>query len=102
MSANSFSGTLTPLALALANHLWQSTLVAGVVALLTLTLRRNRARTRYALWLVASMKFLVPFSLLMVLGGQLALRHSIPQPQAVTESFVTIEQFSQPFTETPT
>jgi uncharacterized protein (TIGR03435 family) len=93
---------LTPLTLALANHLWQSTLVAGVVGLLTLTLRRNHARARYGLWLVASMKFLLPFSLLMILGGQLAsLRHSTPQRQATAESFVTIEQISQPFTNAP-
>src|ERR1700722_15549711 len=102
MSANSFSGTLTPLTLALANHLWQSTWVAGVVGLLTLTLRRNHARARYGLWLVASMKFLLPFSLLMILGGQLAsLRHSIPQRQATAESLVAIEQLSQPFTNAP-
>jgi uncharacterized protein (TIGR03435 family) len=102
MSANSLSGTLTPLALALANHLWQSTLVAGVVGLLTLTLRRNHARARYALWLVASMKFLLPFSLLMTLGGQLAsLRHLTSQRQVTAESFVTIEQISQPFTNAP-
>jgi beta-lactamase regulating signal transducer with metallopeptidase domain len=100
MTANSLPGTLTPLALALANHLWQSTLVAGVVGLLTLTLRRNHARARYGLWLVASMKFLLPFSLLMILGGQLAsLRHSNPVGKATAESFVTIEQISQPFTD---
>jgi hypothetical protein len=37
----------------LANHLWQSTLVAGAAGLLTLALRPNHARTRYALWLAA-------------------------------------------------
>jgi hypothetical protein len=30
----------------LANHLWQSTLFAAVVALLTLALRKNRAHVR--------------------------------------------------------
>ena len=34
---------------ALENHLWQSTLLACVVALLTLMLRRNRAAVRH--WL---------------------------------------------------
>ena len=102
MSANFLSGTLTPLALALANHLWQSTVVAGVIGLLTLSLRRNHARVRYGLWLVASMKFLLPFSLLMILGGQLAsLRHSTLRHQATAESLVTIEQISQPFTNAP-
>ena len=45
------------------NHLWQSTLFAVAVGLLTLLLRKNHARARYALWLAASLKFLIPFSL---------------------------------------
>ena len=35
----------------LGNHLWQSTLFAIVVGLLTLLLRKNYARVRYRLWL---------------------------------------------------
>ena len=54
----------------LANHLWQTTIFAGVVWLLTLMLRRNRATVRHGLWVAASIKFLVPFSLLIWLGGQ--------------------------------
>src|SRR5215470_16776982 len=53
---------------ALADHIWQSTLFAAVAALLTLTLRRHSARHRYCLWLAASLKFLVPFSLLITIG----------------------------------
>jgi hypothetical protein len=45
-----------------ANHLWQSTMVTGLAALLSLALRKNRARTRYLVWLAASLKFLIPFS----------------------------------------
>ena len=56
----------------LANHLWQSTVFGGVVWLLTLLLRRNRAQARYCLWLVASAKFLLPFSLLVGLGSRIA------------------------------
>ena len=61
--------------LPVANHLWQSTLLAGIAGLLMLLLRKNRAHARYCLWLAASAKFLVPFSLLMLVGG-LAGRHS--------------------------
>ena len=50
------------------DHLWQSTLVAVVVIILTLLFRNNSARVRYALWLTASLKFLLPFSLLAALG----------------------------------
>ena len=56
----------------MANHLWQSTLFAAVAAILTLALRKNQARVRYRLWLAASVKFLIPFSLLISLGGHLA------------------------------
>jgi len=55
----------------LLNHLWQSTLVVLLAGLLTLTLRENYASARYSIWLAASLKFLVPFSLLIGLGQQL-------------------------------
>jgi hypothetical protein len=32
------------------NHLWQSTLFAGVIAVLALACRGNRAQLRYGLW----------------------------------------------------
>jgi beta-lactamase regulating signal transducer with metallopeptidase domain len=51
------------------DHLWQSTLFAIAAGLLTLAFRRNRARVRYALWFAASVKFLVPFSLMVWLGS---------------------------------
>ena len=53
---------------ALGNHLWQSTLFAVAAGLLTLTLRKNHARARYWVWLAASVKFLIPFSLLVEIG----------------------------------
>ena len=60
---------MTPaFAAALSDHLWQSTIVVVVVGVLTLLLRHNRAHVRYVLWLVASLKFLVPFAWLEALG----------------------------------
>jgi hypothetical protein len=52
------------------NHLMQSTVFAIVVALLTLVFRKHRASIRHALWLIASIKFLVPFEVLVALGRQ--------------------------------
>jgi len=52
-------------------HLWQSTLCVGVAALLTFALRRSSARTRHRIWLFASMKFLLPLSLLVAAGSYL-------------------------------
>src|SRR5215471_13936257 len=78
----------------LANHLWQSTLFAAVAALLALALRRNRSQIRYWLWYAASLKFLLPFSILFSIGTRVEwtatpLRDP-PLPSA-------IGQFGQPF-----
>ena len=58
----------------LANHLWQSTLFAGAAGLLTLALRKNPARVRHWVWVAASLKFLIPFSLLVALGSNVGWR----------------------------
>ena len=52
------------------NHLWQSTVFALGAGVLTLAFRKNRAQVRYWLWLGASVKFLIPFALLVGLGSQ--------------------------------
>ena len=78
---------------ALTNHLWQSTLFACAMGLLTLRLRRNRAAVRHGLWLAASVKFLVPFSLLVGLGSELKL----PKAPAVAQPRVeVVEQIREP------
>lgn len=56
----------------IADHLWQSSVFAGTAGLVTLALRKNRARLRHWLWLVASCKFLIPLSFLIALGSRLA------------------------------
>lgn len=56
----------------LTNHLWQSTWFAAVIGLLALVFMHARARVRHALWLGASLKFFVPFSLLVFAGRALA------------------------------
>ena len=60
--------------IAVANHLWQSTLFALLAWALTLTLKKNRAAARYWIWLAASVKFLIPLSVLVALGGQIGWR----------------------------
>jgi bla regulator protein BlaR1 len=73
--------TFAPLAI----HVWQSTLFAAVAGLLTLALRRNQARVRYGLWLAASYKFLLPFSLLVSIGHQFEWRAAPPaMPHALS------------------
>jgi bla regulator protein BlaR1 len=82
---------------AVCNHLWQSTLFASIVALLSLLLRRNQARIRYRLWAAASAKFLIPFSLLINLGSHLPRPLNPVTPR--TSTYVAIEEISQPFPE---
>ncbi|HEX5049055.1 MAG TPA: M56 family metallopeptidase [Gammaproteobacteria bacterium] len=53
------------------NHLWQSTLFVAAIAALAALLREHGAHARYWLWWSASVKFLVPFSLLTLLGERL-------------------------------
>jgi bla regulator protein blaR1 len=62
----------------LANHLLQSTLFACLIGLLTLVLCKNRAAVRHGLWLAASVKFLLPLSLLVGLGSHLGWRKIEP------------------------
>lgn len=89
---------LAPL-LPFANHLWQSTLMAGVAGLLTVGLRKNRARVRHWVWVAASCKFLIPLSVLMALGNQIEWRRA---PEiAPARSYVLIDRVGAPFTAPP-
>jgi bla regulator protein blaR1 len=98
MTVHFLSGLWSTAAPVLGDHLWQSTVCAVVAALLTLALRRNQARVRYWLWLAASIKFLVPFSVLVALGNRFAWRHISNTGGAL---YVVIEQVGQPFTKAP-
>jgi bla regulator protein BlaR1 len=81
---------------AIFNHLWQSTAFAAIAGLLTLALRKNHARVRHGVWFAASIKFLIPISLLIALGGALPWQTAQdPMPSGFT---VAMDQVSQPFT----
>jgi bla regulator protein BlaR1 len=58
---------------ALSTHLWQSTILGLVAGALVLILGGCHARVRYWLWMAASVKFLVPFSLLIAIGNRWAI-----------------------------
>src|SRR5262249_27253535 len=58
-------------------HLWQSTLFAGIAALLALAFRGQRAGIRYWIWMAASLKFLIPFAVVIEVGPH------IPWPAAM-------------------
>src|SRR5258708_13369892 len=73
----------------IANHLWQSTVFAIAVGMLTLALRKHQARVRYSLWLAASVKFLIPFSLLIAAGSTVQSR---PRPVLVAPGALAVGQ----------
>ena len=84
----------------LANHLWQSTLFAVAVGLLTLMCRKNSASVRYWLWFSASVKFFIPFTVLMALGDRLEWASRAPQIATPAVS-ATLAQVSRPFVMDP-
>jgi bla regulator protein BlaR1 len=89
------------------NHLWQSTLFAFLIGGLTLGFRKSDARLRYWMWFAATVKFLVPFSLLEAVGAALLgpsvtslLGLSAPASLSPESVPFAIAQISQPFTST--
>lgn len=82
---------------AIVNHLWQSTLMMLVSWLLTLVLKRNQARTRYWVWMAASLKLLVPFSMLTAIGESLHSPNMLPVNHPQITAMVKI---AHPFLET--
>ncbi len=63
--------SLSPLAI----HLLQSTIFAAFAGLLVLSLKKNCAPARHWLWFAASVKFLIPFSVLTGIGAHLGWAH---------------------------
>jgi uncharacterized protein (TIGR03435 family) len=81
---------------AVADHLWQSTIFAGLCALVVMALRRHRAQARYLVWMAASLKFLLPFGALAAVGTFLAPPTPIPATARVA---ALVETVTQPFTQ---
>ena len=84
-------------------HLSQSTLFALAAGLMTAAFRGNRAQVRYWLWLSASLKFLVPFALLLNLGNYVGsyLETRMPAARQVASQITpavswTVEEISRP------
>jgi uncharacterized protein (TIGR03435 family) len=76
------------------DHLWQSTVFAALAAALAWALRNNHARVRSAIWLAASLKFLVPFAFLVSIGERAEWRRaSGVEPRVAT----ILEEVSRPF-----
>ena len=89
---------------ALTDHLWQSTLFVLAAAILAALLRHNGAHVRHAIWLIASVKFLVPFAWLTSLGALLprftpAVSNAIgPAPGSAADLPIAVNRIAAPFT----
>lgn len=83
------------------DHLWQSTLLALGLGLLTLAFRRSGAAVRYGLWLAASTKFLVPFAPIAAVGKLLhTLIPAANAPMApAAPGAVFVMEAAQPFSQ---
>ena len=84
---------------ALLDHLWQSTLFALPLGALTLLLRRHAAAVRFWLWFAASVKFLVPFSVLVAVGAAVTLPVAPMLPDGAT--LQVLQDTTAPFTAAP-
>jgi bla regulator protein blaR1 len=79
------------------NHLWQSSCFALLAGLLAFVLRKNSPKVRYWVWLSASLKFLMPFALLVSLGSMVP--RPAPHPVSIATPVFqnTLVQIAEPF-----
>src|SRR5215831_19273503 len=82
----------------LTNHLWQSTVFAIAIAVLTVFFRKSGAHVRYWLWFSTSIKFFVPFALLIALGRQMEWAPAVREATSPAVSAVMV-RVSEPFPE---
>ena len=99
MIQKSLSDILMTIVSAAGDHLWQSTVFVAACGLLSVSLRRSHARVRYGLWLAASVKFLIPFSLLVNVGSRWAWAPP-SAAQSRVELCSAIDRLGRPFTQT--
>ena len=80
------------------NHLWQSSFFVLLASGLAFMLRGNSPKVRYWVWLSASLKFLVPWALLVSLGSMVP-RPAGQRPVSVETSTLsnTLVQMAEPF-----
>jgi len=64
---------------ALVDHLWQSVLSLGILALAALLAHRAAAIVRLWIWRIAALKFLVPFRVLFLVGAWLGYPITSPE-----------------------
>jgi len=79
---------------AFANHVWQSTVFTGICWMAARFLRKNSASVRHRIWMLASLKFLLPFSLLVGFGGYWSSRTHV---DIVPQQWTAVKTIGSPF-----
>lgn len=82
---------------AIADHLWHCTLFALIAASITVWLRQHAAKARYWVWFAASVKFLLPFSVLIGMGAQIASMRARTPTGATALASPAVTRIVQPF-----
>lgn len=84
---------------ALVDHLWQSVLTLGLLALAAALARGKTAIVRLWIWRIAALKFLVPYHVLFVVGGWLGYPIRYPEdsaPDYFTGPIATLSAYLTP------
>lgn len=76
------------------NHIWQSSCFALAAGALAFMLRRYSPKVRYWVWLSASLKFLLPWTLLVSLGSAIPWRTTSVSPAPLPGPLI---QLAEPF-----
>jgi hypothetical protein len=87
------------MAAAFVDHLWQSVLNLGLLAIAAALARHNAAIVRLWIWRIAAIKFVVPFRVLFVLGGWFGFPIRFPEdnaPEYFIEKFASLANYFMP------
>ena len=82
----------------LANHLWQATLFSALVFPSVVLLRRGPSRVRYAIWVIAGLKFALPSALLgiVIAAAGFDLSASPISTEEGSDTLIAVSQFAAP------
>ncbi len=81
-----------------ADHLWQATLFGLVILGTSWALKKGPARLRHSFWLLASAKFIVPASFLVILAQQAGMSSLLQFSDQAEERTAVLQGLAEPVT----
>src|SRR6266478_4594704 len=81
-----------------ANHLWQATIISFLAFAAVALLRKGPGRARYAVWLIAAVKFALPSALLVPIAHRLGIDCSslLASTNGTNDGATVIFQLTEP------